>query len=648
MSTPPRTTYQLRDYQQALVQETFAQWHRGNRRVMMQLPTGGGKTVLFSALAREFTTLGEGVLVLAHREELLTQAHEKLESITGMLVGMLKAGHPVNPLFPVQVASVQTIIRRKNWPDAALVICDEAHHSCSRSYTKIFDHYQQSYILGVTATPARLDGQGFKFLYDSLVLGPSVAELILAGHLCQFKLFASQNPIKTAGIRTAGGDFNQRDLADAIDTSLVMGDLIETWQKYAHGKKTVVFAVSVKHSKAIATAYVEAGIPAEHLDGETPALERKAILERFRTGQTPVLTNCGIISEGVDVPSIEAIQCVRPTKSLILWLQLVGRALRPASGKNHAIIIDHTENWWVHGLPDRERNWSLEPVSLESETRWISSCPECHHVFKPLPHEQSPFRREWSPKHEEFVTWCRHTCPNCHAVFEVQKWDGKGEPPLPRSVNHNTSVELHEIPLDCDLEILGTAYRLVHSAIKKRKYKPEEIFAQVVHQHPHIGFPEVRECAKLLGFGAPWAEGRWCLILATQLKLCQTWAEVEALIATNQTYKQGIWNVLTPDSRRRIKALKQVSTPLRVGERAPTAPIVSQPDEWLAPENLQDMAKMLSDCDFDLLAELRQIWPAHALVAACKFLNTDKKKQIRAWVVEQNSSALSTPSEPEF
>ena len=146
----------------------------------------------------------------------------------------------------------------------------------------------------------------------------------------------------------------------------------------------------------------------------------------------------------------------------------------------------------------------------------------------------------------------------------MQKWDGKGEPPPPRRVYHNTTVELHEIPLDCDLEILGTAYRLVHRATKKRSWKPEEIFAQVVFQHPQIRFPEVRECAKLLGFEASWAQGRWCLILAARLTLCQTWAEVEALMATNLAYKQGIWNVLTPDERTRIKALKQVGIPLKV------------------------------------------------------------------------------------
>jgi superfamily II DNA or RNA helicase len=502
-----QTAYQLRDYQQALVQEVFAQWHCGNRRVMLQLATGGGKTVLFSALAREFTTKGEGVLVLAHREELLTQAREKLESVTKLPVGIIKAGHPVNPLFPVQVASVQTLTRRKHLPEAALVICDEAHHSCSQSYAKIFEHYNRAYILGVTATPARIDGQGFKFLYDALVLGPSVAELIKASHLCRFKLFAAQNAIKTTGVKTIGGDFNQRSLAEAVNTALVMGDLIETWQKHAAGKKTVLFAVDVAHSKAIADAYIQAGIPSEHLDGETRTEERKAILERFRTGQTLVLTNCGIVSEGFDLPSIEAIQCVRPTKSLILWLQMVGRALRPAPGKSHAIVIDHSQNWLFHGLPDEERDWSLEPASL-TNNQWALQCPECSHIFKPLPHEQKPFRMEWDAKHQEMKPVMRATCPNCETLMEFEQGTG-GDPPPPRIVTQDSSAEVEEVRLEADPLIIAELENLKRIQ-ESNGYKKMWIYYRLLDNYRNnLGLIELRECAKMLGFKPGWAWFKW-------------------------------------------------------------------------------------------------------------------------------------------
>lgn len=498
MTALPQTAYPLRDYQETLIQQTEAHWHAGRRRVKLQLATGAGKTVLFSAVAREFTNKGERVMVLAHREELLFQAQEKLAGVTGQPVGIIKAGCPSDPSKLIQVASIQTLARRQHLPDAALVICDESHHSAARSYIKIFDHYQSAYILGVTATPARIDGQGFKFLYDALLLGPSVTELIQAGHLCRFKLFASQNAIKTSGVRTTGGDFNARDLSEAVNTSLVMGDLIETWQKHALGKKTVVFAVNVAHSLAIATAYIEAGIPAEHLDGETPPTERANILERFRTGETLVLTNCGIISEGFDVPTIEAVQCVRPTKSLILWLQMLGRSLRPSPGKDHAILVDHTQNWIFHGLPDEEREWSLEPVSLKS-LQWALQCPACQHIFRPLPHEQKSLIA---------------SCPNCTAKIQFEM--GVGGLDAPRLLE-SLDAQLTQVCLECNPTIAATLLE-IKKYQEENNLKKSWVYQMLMHNCPDVGLPELRLCARLLGYKAGWAWYRWLEILKERSK----------------------------------------------------------------------------------------------------------------------------------
>lgn len=290
--TLPQQSYQLRDYQEELVQRIFAEWSAGNRRVLAQSPTGSGKTVLFSAVSRQFTQRGEGVLVLAHREELLLQAKEKLESATRQPAGLIKAGYRQNHAHPVQIASVQSLVRRKNSPSASLVIVDEAHHSTAATYREILERYPDAYVLGVSATPARSDGQGFKNQYDALVLGWSVRRLIEAGYLCPFRLFAAKRRIKVAGIKITAGDYNQRELAELVNTSLTLGDLVSSWRRYAQGKKTVVFCVDVKHSKAVAEAYQQAGVRAEHLDGETPASERQLALERFRNGETTILTNC--------------------------------------------------------------------------------------------------------------------------------------------------------------------------------------------------------------------------------------------------------------------------------------------------------------------------------------------------------------------
>ncbi|HIK31254.1 MAG TPA: DEAD/DEAH box helicase [Oscillatoriales cyanobacterium M59_W2019_021] len=509
--------YSLRDYQSQLLHDVFRLWSEpGVRRVLAQLPTGGGKTVIFASAAGQFTDRGYPVLVLAHREELLLQAKEKLEHVTGQTVGLIKAGYKEDRSAPIQVASIASLINRP-LPPASLVIVDEAHHSAAESYQQLLAQYPTAYILGVTATPARLDGRGFKDIYDRLVLGPQVRWAIDRGYLSPFRLFAAPKTVNTQGVKRTAGDYNARQLARAVDTSLVAGDLIEAWQTFALGKKTVVFAVNVEHSIAIAAAYTQAGIPAEHLDGETPDRDRRAVLDRFKAGETVVLSNCGLFAEGFDLPSVEAVQCVRPTQSLTFWLQMVGRSLRPHPGKDYAVIIDHTENWIVHGTPDRPRQWSLEPVSLDGG-RWNVACPECHHVFRPLSREQQPLGYEWSPEHQEFRLVCRYTCPNCAVQLEVEKWEGQGEPPEPRGLQTDRSAEIWEIPLDCDLQILADLYRLVGFQRRaKRHFTLQWLYGAMVQQHPHIGEAELRECALLMGLDEDWAR-QWAKLAFEKLR----------------------------------------------------------------------------------------------------------------------------------
>ncbi|WP_019498372.1 DEAD/DEAH box helicase [Pseudanabaena sp. PCC 6802] len=367
------TEVKLRPYQRSLVEKVFRAWQSGNRRVLMQLPTGGGKSVILSAIARELQH--EGVVAIAHREELVVQLNEHLQRWCDRPVGIIKAGYPSNPLFPIQVASIQSLVRRE-LPKAGLAIIDEAHHSTADTYRKVLDNYPESKILGVTATPIRTDGSGFDGLFDHMVTGISVKELIADGHLCPFKLYADANPIDTRGVRTVGGDYNQKQLANAVDAALLSGNLIASYRKYADRKRCVVFAINVNHSKEICDRYSSEEISAEHLDGTTPSDERRAILDRFRSGETLVLTNCGIVSEGFDLPAIACVQIARPTKSLALWLQMVGRVLRPSHDKEYATILDHTNNWGIHGLPDANRTWTLEGVDPNTQCKRLKRSPD--------------------------------------------------------------------------------------------------------------------------------------------------------------------------------------------------------------------------------------------------------------------------------
>ena len=357
----------LRPYQTALIHQLYEHWQSGYRRLMLQLATGGGKTVLFAAIAQSFVTHGYRVLVLAHREELITQGAAKLTAITGHAVGIIKAGYPFEPDHPVQVASVQTIVNRLDQVSGVdLVVIDEAHHSTAATYQRILNHFPQTLQLGVSATPCRADGSGFADVFDEMVVGPSVASLIEQGYLSQFRLLADDQPMQTTGVRSRGGDYSAGELAAANDAIALSGSLVGSYRKHAMGKRAIVFAINCAHSRAIAAAYNNAGIPAAHLDGTTPADERRSVLAAFSAGELWVLSNCELFTEGFDLPALEAVQLARPTKSLSLYLQMVGRVLRTAPGKEQALILDHTKNYLIHGLPTRPRLWSLDGVESES------------------------------------------------------------------------------------------------------------------------------------------------------------------------------------------------------------------------------------------------------------------------------------------
>lgn len=390
MLNPTTTALALRDYQSALSQGIYEQW-RNHRRIMAQLPTGGGKTVVFSAIAREFTRRGEGALVLAHRQELITQAAAKLAAVAGCSVGIIKAGHRPDYSAPIQVASVQSVVRRlHHLRPPGLVIIDEAHHATAATYRKVLDAFPTAYQLGVSATPCRTDGSGFADLFDALVTGPTVADLIDAGHLSRFRLFADPNPMSTGGARTRQGDYSTGDVAELNPVIELSGNLVASYQRHCPGKSCIVFAINIEHSQAIAERYQAHGIPAAHLDGESTPEHRRATLEAFARGELLVLSNVGLFTEGFDLPALDAVQVARPTKSLGLWLQMVGRALRPAPGKDCAILLDHTKNWAIHGLPTRPRRWSLEGVTTDLREAKANDNGEIEEVQLGLPMPADP------------------------------------------------------------------------------------------------------------------------------------------------------------------------------------------------------------------------------------------------------------------
>lgn len=360
---------ELRDYQKDLVVRFNSTILSGCKRIMMQLPTGGGKTVVFGAIANDFVFNNKRVLVLAHRVELILQASKKLKAIANCETGIIKSGYPQNIDAPIQIASIQSLVNRLNLFDSFdLIIVDEAHHSTSKTYRKILSHYSTAIQLGVTATPIRLDGSGFRDVFDELISGITVRELIDKKYLSPFSLYAHNTTMTTKGVKTINGDFSSSEIARNNDAINLSGHLINSYRQYANGLKCLVFAINIDHSRIICDRYNQMGISAIHLDGHSKEDERKEALQKFADGEIKVITNCNLFDEGLDIPCLEAVQVARPTRSISKWLQMVGRSLRTSENKEKAIIIDHTENWAFHGLPTKPRIWTLDGIETKNKT----------------------------------------------------------------------------------------------------------------------------------------------------------------------------------------------------------------------------------------------------------------------------------------
>lgn len=347
---PPRP--RLRPYQQALQDKTLQALHK-HRSVVMQLPTGGGKSVIIASIARLAADHDRRACVVVHRRELVEQMVDHLKRV-GLRPGIV--GEPThNP--DIYVAMVQTLSRRTP-PPCSLIVIDEAHHATAASYRRVIETLPDAKVIGVTATPQRLGGQGLDGVFDELVTGPSVSELIDDGYLAPPVYYACP-PMDMSGVARTAGDYNKAQLATLMEKTVIRGDLISTYKTHVDGKKAIVFAASVDLAKSYAEDYNNAGIPAAYLDGNTPARDRAIIVDRFRQGSIQVLTNCMLFTEGFDVPDVDVVQMVRPTESLTLYLQMVGRAMRPHANKQHAIILDHVGNYQRHGLPADDRDWTL-------------------------------------------------------------------------------------------------------------------------------------------------------------------------------------------------------------------------------------------------------------------------------------------------
>lgn len=380
----------LRKYQQEAVQNILEDWRSGYRNVMLQMPTGTGKTRLFVALINvlmeiEVETWGikdrPRFLIVTHREELVEQISDTLISHYHLDHNILGKNKQIaltdnNTTDNICVSSIQYLSRQlKNSINLHFdfIIIDEAHHSLAESYTQLWKFYPDAYKLGVTATPYRLKGQGFTQLYDVLIKSRKVTDFIEQGYLADYRFFtvssrqAALQKVNRLTTVNISGDYQTKDLQDIYANSEELSFLYDCYKEHTSGKKGIIYAVNQLHAEMIAEYFAERGVSIANIDSKTAKGKRKELISRFRNGELQVLVNVELFGEGFDCPSIEFTMLARPTKSLTVYLQQVGRALRPTGDNSKVVILDCVGLYNRFGMPEDERNWNLFFVRKKKE-----------------------------------------------------------------------------------------------------------------------------------------------------------------------------------------------------------------------------------------------------------------------------------------
>ena len=354
----------LRPYQEKARAAIHAARERGCNRILVVMPTGTGKTSLFATLVGDFDAMGCHSMILAHREELLHQASARISLQNPLLpVGVEGGEYRCFGRERCVVASVASIGREstnrlRGFKPGFLTI-DEAHHAPAASYQIVMNRYGgydgKCFVLGVTATPHRMDnrplhGDHHQAIFQECAFVYSLREAIDDGWLCDIRGYKVNSNVDLSGVKTTAGDYNQGELQRKVNTEERNRDAFRHWQKVARDRRTIVFCAGVDHAHEVAKLFRAQGITAEAIDGETPKDQRRDILKRFRSGETQVLTNMDIATEGFDAPEIGCVLMLRPTQSWALFTQCVGRGLRPASGKTDCIVIDVVDNTSRHSI----------------------------------------------------------------------------------------------------------------------------------------------------------------------------------------------------------------------------------------------------------------------------------------------------------
>lgn len=490
---------ELRKYQQEFIDRIRFKLSQGERRIVCVLPTGGGKTVVFCHICRQVIMKKKRVLIVTHRREIFSQIKKALHK-EEIHSGSIMSGRPIQN-DTIQVGMVQVVANRLSYiqkPD--LIIFDEAHHIRASSWLKILNHWNDTTILGFTATPERLDGKGLKNVFPCMVEGSTISTLIKEKWLSPVAVYGAKNKVfSEKKFKTVAGDFSKSEQSDVIDQNknVIYSDVIKEYKEKLNGLPALVFTPSIKKSYEVAELFTVHGFTAKALTGETPDNERQSIIDGLGSGRINVVTSCDVISEGVDIPVVVGIILLRKTKSLTFYLQAIGRGLRPCTGKKIAIVLDHANNTAIHGHPVIDRKWSLDGRSSRKKDNTIqtTSCPKCYMILPGNPPQ----------------------CPSCGHVFAESKKERSEY-----DVDMNTPLS---ILLPTDLEnsrqiIIDSIDQAKNTQDSKEKTRLiwRELY-RIMRENPNdVARRSIDSIRKAMGYKPGWSYMVWQKILIDRQK----------------------------------------------------------------------------------------------------------------------------------
>lgn len=466
----------LRRYQTSAIQTLRTRVREEKKRVLLVGPTGMGKMVIIASIIQ---TSSVPVLFVAHRMELIDQAAAQLARLGITNIGVMRGDDDrTNPNAATQIASIQTLIRRKK-PEAGLILIDEAHRSLGDSYQKhIFEAYPNAIILGFTATPCRLDGKPLGSVYQTLEVVATYAELIREGWIAVPDCYSTPVSPDLSSVRVVAGEYDEGQLEDVMRKQELVGNVVDHWLKLAHlypkpgggytegpRRRTFIFATSIAHSLDICERFSASGVRVAHLDGTTQEDERRRIVRALGEGELDAISNCNVMLEGVDVPSAKCVVHARPTQSLVLWRQSTGRILRPwhpgcpLGCTEHPsvapLLLDHAGNIDRHGFPHEDLHWELNAKAFRASPPKTKICKGCF----------------------AYVDSNRSVCPFCGFEFKQQDHD----PPKPVKETAEKLIQRSTQPEDMKRAFLDDMVKVA----RKRGFKPGFASAKFKEHYGH-------------------------------------------------------------------------------------------------------------------------------------------------------------------